>query len=201
MIIEYYILSLMRDDRIELVKKNITNFPEFKVFKSINGYDEDKTLDEFKKTGLRYSFLQTPTWGTLANFLTKYKMLEYQIANKIPYVCFIEDDLELLPGFITHVQSCIKYLDESVNIIRLNTWGEGFITSLRGAQIVNRLIQNRGIISNIDNQLRDCCGIEKYCPTDFWNLVSPTNEGDCLKTNELKETILFKISNKIQIDN
>lgn len=182
----------MRDDRVDLVRENIAKFPEFKVFKSIDGYDITATIAEFKKTGLKYVNMYYTTWGTLANFITKYNLINYQIENNIPFVCFIEDDLLLLPGFIEHVLSCLPHLDQGANIVRLNHWGEGYITSLNGAKNIKQIIKEKGIVENIDNQLREHCGIEKYCPTDTWKLLCPTNCGDCLKTKELDRKLLIE---------
>ena len=68
------------------------------IFESINGYDSNITIENLKNMKLKYKHLNFPTYGTLANFLTKVKAFKYQIKNKIKYMCLIEDDLILKKG-------------------------------------------------------------------------------------------------------
>lgn len=183
--IKYYILSLLREDRKHIVEKNIQKFPCFEVIKSINGYDIDETLRAFKDSGLIYHRLHYPTYGTLANFLTKYNVLKHQIENNIPFMCFIEDDLELYDGFISHIEDCISLFTPDIDVIRLALLGDGYITSLNGAINIKNKIDTKGIICNIDNQIRFHCSNELYCPNTPWKLLIPCNTGDCLKTSQI----------------
>lgn len=188
--IQYYILSLLTEERKSIIKQNLQLFPNFSIIKAINGYDIDETINEFKKTKLIYKHLSPDpafsTYGTLANFLTKYNILIHQISQKIPYICFIEDDLELGAEFIKCVEYLIQYFDtEDINSIRLDTWGEGYITSLKGAKNIINLINENGIIENIDNQLNYYCGPQIICTNTPWKLIVPTNAGDCLKTEKI----------------
>lgn len=197
--IEYYILSLLRDtERIELLNNNVNNFPCFKIIKSVNGYDIQETIRALKATGLRYDTMYYRTYGTLANFITKYNILCHQIENKIPYICFIEDDLELLPGFTKFIKNLVESYDPNINIYRLDNWGEGYITSLNGAKNIQELIKKHGIIQNVDDQLREYCGAERRIYNTPWKLISPTNEGDCLKTLEIdKKFLLARLNDEI----
>ena len=77
--IYYTILSLMTPERQSLVQQNVNLFPFITVTKSINGYDINETLQALKETKLKYHHLEFPTYGTLANFITKYNILKYQI--------------------------------------------------------------------------------------------------------------------------
>jgi len=175
----------MTEERAEIVRKNMEKFPAFKVFHSINGYNKQETIFAYKSSGLSYHYLYFPTYGTLANFLTKYNILKYQIANNIPFVCFIEDDLLLHDNFVDYIKNCVGLFTKDINIIRLGTWGEGYITSLQGAINIKNIIDCIGIAQNIDNQLRDLSGPELFCNKTPWSLVVPTNAGDCLKTDKL----------------
>lgn len=193
--IKYYILSLLRQDRKHIVEKNIQRFPCFEVIKSINGYDVDETLKAFKASGLTYHKLHYPTYGTLANFLTKYNVLKHQIEHSIPFMCFIEDDLELLDGFVNHIEDCISLFTPDIDIIRLALLGDGYITSLNGAINIKNIIDAKGIVCNVDNQLRFHSGSELYCPNAPWKLLVPCNQGDCLRTGTIK---IEDLINRIQ---
>lgn len=182
--IYYTILSLMTPERQSLVQQNVNLFPFITVTKSINGYDINETLQALKETKLTYHHLEFPTYGTLANFITKYNILKYQIESNIEYLCFIEDDLLLLPEFISFIENLTPLFAQNtdINMLRLATWGEGYLTSLNGAYRIINSINKSGIIANIDNQLRKYCGLEYAIKNTPWKLMIKTNGGDCLKT-------------------
>lgn len=185
--VDFYILSLLRPDRKSIVEKNIQKFPIIKIFESVNGYDTDLTIDSLKKTGLKYNSLFFTTYGTLANFITKYNVLKHQIQNNIKLMCFIEDDLELHDSFVEYIENKSLLFEkyDDLNMIRLDKWGEGYITSLNGAVRIVNSIKNQGICDNVDNQLRLMCGKEIGVEDTPWKLLHESNEGDCLKTEKL----------------
>jgi len=194
--IEYFILSLMTEERMSIINQNIQKFPYIKIFKSINGYNKEETIQEYRDSGLQYRSLDHDfeTYGTLANFLTKYNILQYQVEKNIPYLCFLEDDLVLGTNFITYTEQLTQlFHNDYIKILRLGEWGEGYITSLDGARFIVENIKNNGIIRNIDNQLRYHSGTELYCYDTPWKLVIPTNEGDCLKTEKIVSSDLNSI--------
>ena len=166
------------------IRKNKLIIPEMKIFKSINGYNKDITIKKLINMKLKYYKLDFETYGTLANFLTKVKAFQYQIKNKIKYMCLIEDDLILKEGFIEFITDKLPLL-KKCNMLRLGKWGEGYITSLNGAKNIVKHIYEEGIIHNIDNQLRIHCGKEIRIWNIPWKLVVPTNDGDCLKTKKI----------------
>jgi GR25 family glycosyltransferase involved in LPS biosynthesis len=176
----------MTPEREKIIQENLKLFPFITVTKSINGYDIPETLARLKDSQLIYKHLEFPTYGTLANFLTKYFILKYQIETKLPYLCFIEDDLLLSSSFITFIEEIIPIFDNyNINMIRLAKWGEGYVTSLDGAHKIIDLINTNGIIANIDNQLRKHCGPEYSMKNTPWKLMIRTNGGDCLKTQKI----------------
>ena len=185
-----YILSLLTTERKKIVDQNIKLFPSIQVIKSVNGYNTNETISEFKKLGIKFHTLNKykngnnfNTYGMLANGITKIKMLKYQVENKLPYICFIEDDLLLKKNFIKFIHKKKKLLKRNINMIRLDTWGEGYITSLESSKRILEHINNKGIIQNIDNQLRINCGREIKVLNTPWKLMIESNKGDCLKQN------------------
>ena len=182
--ITYFTQSLKNEERMKIIQKNKLIIPEMKIFKSINGYDEDITIKKLINMKLKYFKLDFETYGTLANFLTKVKAFQYQIKHKIKYMCLIEDDLILEEGFREFITDKLPLLKKS-NMLRLAKWGEGYVTSLKGAKNIVRHIYEKGIIRNIDNQLRIHCGKEIRIWDTPWKLVIQTNKGDCLKTNKI----------------
>ena len=183
---EYYVLSLNRGNRRHIYDENKRILPELKMFKAVNGYDKQETIAEFKKLGIEYHNLDFKTYGTLACWITKVKMLKHQIDHKIPVVCFIEDDILLDHRWKAFTRERKLLLCDDVNIIRLCQWGEGYITSLEGAQRLMKIIKEQGVLLNIDNQLRGMN--EKYIdvlPPAL--LMCSTNCGDCMATEKLPD--------------
>ena len=203
----FYILSLLRNERHTFIHKNLSIYDQFELFQSVNGYKEEETLKELKASGLKFSNLHDANslrYGVLANFLTKYKMLEFQVEHEIPYICMIEDDVIInnkFVDFIYHQALHSFKKDPKLNIIRLGTWGEGYITSLPSARRILKLIRHKGICENIDNQLRKYCGpeknISKRCFDVIYGLASKPNSGDCLNTDfiDLSKIDPFNLKN------
>lgn len=189
--IPIFILSLLTPERLQYVKHNLDNFPTLQILQSVNGYSKLEVINSFTALKLNYISFQEnfDTYGTLANFLTKYKMLLFQVLNNIPYICFIEDDLILHNEFKKFINNCKVHFikDPDLNMIRLEKWGEGYITSLDGAKRIIELIKKTGIITQIDNQLRLYCGKELRIYNTPWHLKIASNQGDCLKTSLLEE--------------
>ena len=182
--ITYFIQTLQTPERTHLVNQNLKTFPDFKIFKSINGYDVNETKNELLKSNLTFKKLDFFTYGTLANFLSKVNAFKYQVDNNIQYMCLLEDDLILHDNFKNFVENLLLE-NYHCNIFRLCNWGECYITSLDGAKNILTHIYNDGIIKNIDNQLRENCGNEIYIPNAPFDLVIKTNKGDCLKTKRI----------------
>jgi len=188
---EIYICSLLTDERKPFIKANQELYPSIKVFKSVNGYDKEETNRELAKENLSYKKLGYGTYGTLANWITKYKMLKYQVDNEIPYLCFLEDDVLLEPGFYEYIYDSLHYVNADYNILRLMHWGEGYITSLESAKRTLYFLQRDGVIENIDNQLKDSCGKEIGLNNVPARLMIETNKGDCCKTADLESNFPY----------
>ena len=196
---EYYICSLLTSERKEIVKKNINKFNFIKVIKSINGYNKEITINEFHKMNLIFKSQTINTFGMLANAITKLKLIKHQIDNNIPYICVLEDDLELFDDFINFIENKLKLLDDKkYNMLRLDQWGEGYVFSLNGSKKIYNLFKSRGIIANIDDQLRNFSGPELRIFNTPWKLKVATNKGDCMKTECIsyeEKVLLNKFNN------
>ena len=187
--LKFIILSLKLDNKKNILEHNQKIIPNLEVLKSINGYNINETKKALKISNLKLINLDSWHYGTLANFLSKYYCLKYQIEKKIPYMCFLEDDIILSPNFSKFVEDNLIHLDNknlNINLIRLGNWGEGYITSLRGAERIIKLIDFNNIKYSIDNQLRLLCGKELVLNNHkLWILASSPNDGDCLKTEAI----------------
>ena len=192
--IKYFTQSLKTKERLKNIQKNKLIIPEMEIFESINGYDIDTTIKNLTNMKLRYKSLDAnfETYGTLANFLTKLKAFQYQIKNNIQYMCLIEDDLIIKKGFREFIESNLHLL-RKCNMLRLDKWGEGYVTSLNGAKHIVKNIYKTGIIRNIDNQLRLHCGKEIRLNRTPWKLVVRTNHGDCLKSEKISPNMKLKL--------
>lgn len=190
--IKYFTQSLKTKDRLQYIQKNKLLIPEMEIFESINGYDINGTIKNLINMRLSYKRLDFETYGTLANFLTKIKALKYQIVNNIQYMCLIEDDLIINKNFRKFIEDNLHLL-KNYNMLRLDKWGEGYVVSLNGAKEILKTIYKKGIIRNIDNQLRLDCGKEIRLYNTPWKLVINTNKGDCLKTEKIPEFMRLKL--------
>jgi len=204
-----YIQSLLTQERKAFTDEALERFPFIEIFKSVNGFDRDEVIEEFLKLDIKYHHLKLNnkgnlwkwfhTYGTLACWITKVKFLQFQISNKIPYALLLEDDLKISDDFFLGFDNIMKNkwhrLDEKINIIRLFTWGEGYLTSLSSAKRTYQLIKKNGVIGNIDDQFRDNCGPElKLKFNNYYNKLIETNLGDIGKTPSLDDYFYKSIS-------
>lgn len=162
------VICVLVKERQPLTKYNQQMFNDIITFQSVNGYNKEETKRELKQSGLQLHSLNHDgqNFGTIANWLTKYQLIKYQVDMQIPYMCMLEDDVQLKPGFKSWIFDNKAIIDEN-NITRLLIWGEGYILSLAGAQNVLECLHRDGICLNVDNQLRTMCGKEQ----SFFNLV------------------------------
>ncbi len=54
-------------------------------------------------------------------------------------MCLIEDDLIIQEGFTEFIKSKLHLL-RNCNMLRIDNWGEGYITSLKGAKNIVKYI-------------------------------------------------------------
>lgn len=149
-------LNDKKSERYDWINKNTNLYPQIKILPSVDGRDKELVKKILKETNL--SFYQTgfKTYGTLAVFLSKFLAWEKQIKENIPYMCLIEDDIELYENFLPFLEEKKYMLDSpSVNILRLGDWGEAYLTSFDSAKRLIEKIQTDGIRRNIDEQLWD----------------------------------------------
>lgn len=183
----YRVISLGHPERMKLLAENQLFLPQLERFPAINGYSDAEVQRALKDSGLTYHRLDFPTNGTLACFLSKHAAFRLQVEQKLPLLVLLEDDVRLDPDFDAYVRvaSQILFLFPWLTHLRLAQWGEGYITTVSGAQRLLRKLSQQGIRRNIDNQLRRDCGpqfpVGRLIPP-HWQLVVETNAGDCLKT-------------------
>lgn len=176
--------TLNKHDRKYIRDHNNKLFPGMIFYNAVNGYNIKETINQFKKSRLKYNFLQFDNYGTLANFLTKVKIIYEEVNKGTDIFCLIEDDLKLEKNFMEFIDSKVS-IAHKYNMLRLDNWGEGYIITNKGGREILRLIYERGIINNIDNQLRENCGPELFIPGTPWKLIIGTNLGDCNKTQKI----------------
>lgn len=195
---EVYIHSLLTEDRKKYIEESQKLYPFCKIFKSTNGYDKDETIKDFLELGIDFHSLSAGpnfdfhTYGVLACWVSKIRFFKFQIENQIPYAILLEDDAKLLPGFFTKFDFIMKnkwhLLDKDIDIIRLFKWGEGYMTSISGAQRILDKLKICGVTHNVDIQLRK---VSELCIWQdfkaFYRKWVKTNEGDILKCDNLDD--------------
>jgi len=188
--VKVFVLSLQRGDRADVVDANQERFPNIRVIQSVNGYDEAETRKELAALGIPYYRLQKnfETYGTLANWITKTKMLVRQVQEGYPYMVMLEDDMLLGERFMEIIERLTSAPEKlaQFNVIRLAPWGECYLTTLEGARRTLGCLRRKGIVANIDIQLRTQCGSELYVKIGgALQQTSETNQGDCMKTSRI----------------
>ena len=188
--------------RYKLIQKNKQLYPQIQTYKSINGFNKEDVLSALKSSNLKLFNIHFKTFGALACFLTKVMVWKKQIEEQIPYLCLLEDDLELNENFLPFINEHKHELDnKDINILRCADWGECYITSLESAKRLIELLEQNGIWNNVDEQMwfsKEKCinsSISGFkWPHDgyqnnIFKLINQTNEGDILKTDPLPLTI------------
>ena len=195
---EVYIQSLLTEERLRYIKQSQKLYPFCKIFKATNGYDKGETVNHFLDLDMDFHGLSVgPNWnfhtyGVLACWVSKIRFFKFQIENKIPYAILLEDDAKLIPGFFDKLDDLMTdkwgLLDKNIDIIRLFKWGEGYITSIGGAQRILDKLKVCGVTDNVDMQLRK---VSELCIwQDFkshYRKWVKTNEGDILKCDDLDD--------------
>lgn len=147
-------LNNPKSERYPWIYKNINLYPKIKIIPSVDGRNKEKVEETLKNTGLDFYQTGFKTYGTLAVFLSKFLAWEKQIQEYVPYMCLIEDDLELTPEFLPFLEEKKHLLDDpKVNILRLGDWGEAYFTSLESAKRLVKKIRKDGIRRNVDEQM------------------------------------------------
>jgi len=173
-------------ERYEFTQEMKGIIPEIEVFEAINVFDVEETTSALISTGLEFHHVLFGNYGSLACWLTRYLCLEKQVKEGIPIMCLLEDDVCLYEGFAEMAERAAMMFDivADLNVIRLGTWGEGYITSLESAKRILAFLKKNGIRDNIDNQLRVGVGREFHLPL-IHELKTWTNCGEIRETPPL----------------
>ena len=131
--------------------------PNVTLVPAVNGHNLSETINAWMHSGLTLNHISRDgrNWGKVATFLTKYRLLAYQIESGLPYMVTLEDDLILRPSFLDHIRrACLLYdRNPDTDIMQLSTYSEIFMTSLAGAQHVVSKMRCFGMLRSDDQQL------------------------------------------------
>ena len=78
-----------------------------------------KVSHELIKSGVELRHLDHLKYGTLANWVTKFKAFEYQLLHSIDYMCLLEDDVVIEEGFHEYIDSLLPKLSNDVKLLTL----------------------------------------------------------------------------------
>ena len=215
--VTYLVLSLNTSARAAFIEANRATLPQLEVFRAVDGFDKQATIRALGTSRLLYheytycSFTRFGTYGSLANYLTKYFALAYQVAHRLPYMAMLEDDMKIDAGFAPFVDAAVRtYLiaanrcdatiphlppkasqpprcRERPEILQIGEWGEGYVSSLSSAQSVLRALQQQGVPQNIDIMLNaGHAGRVQHVRGAPWRHRVGPNLGDCLKTAHIR---------------
>ena len=200
----FLVASLAHKDKTSFTEGYREAIPGVRVLPAVNGYNQTETIEAVLESGLKFHNLSLGgrTWGHLATVVTKYRCLQHQIRNRIPFQLTLEDDLRLRPEFFrTFVAAACERYDKRPGwvLVQLSRYSEAMLTSLAGATRLAHLIQRVGIVKNNDQALLDPRvllrgrqDLGRHIATEVlpaakqpWELGRPTNGGDILATREI----------------
>ena len=195
--INFFAMSLIGSIEVnknrELWLNDLKTFiPNLEVIPSVDGFDINKVETELAQLQVPFKWIEHWNYGAVACWLSHYKALKKQVDQKIPFMCMIEDDVEINETFLPSINAIIGRFekDEQLNMIRLAGYGEGYVTSLESSHRIVNILNEKGIINNIDNQLRCDSGKEIHIPL-IHSLKCATNCGDIRKTKPLPDNFAF----------
>ena len=193
--ITFVALSLNNTERSNFVRASREVLPELELFLAVNGYSKEETIRRLGTTPLKfhpYTFCNSArfaTFGSLANYVSKYLALRMQVRRRLPYMAMLEDDMLLRPGFRAFVEQAVRGgALEGAELLVLGAWGEGYVTSLASARLVLASLGRQGVPLTIDIMLNDGhagravrIGALRGDSVPWAHRVPP-NGGDCLRT-------------------
>jgi hypothetical protein len=201
--VSYAVGSLLQPEEQSWLEDYKRALPRVHIMKAVSGYNQTEAIAELLDSGLKFHNLSKDgrKWGKLATFLTKFKLILFQVERHLPFQVTLESDLEVQPTWGEYIQRiCDTYNREpGIHALRCSNYAECFMTSLDGARHMMRTIQQRGIYLNDDQQLWDPAYFRtKYVfqprPKPF-QLRRKTNSGDIRSTRviSLAETALLRL--------
>ena len=188
--ISFVALSLNSTERAGFIRENLSVLPELELFPAVNGFSKEATARSLASTPLKFhvytfcNYARFATYGSLANFVTKYLALRMQRRRRLPYMVMLEDDMALRPGFRSFVEAAVRGGQlERADLLVLGQWGEGYVTSLASARRVLAGLERQGVPLTIDIMLNDGhAGRAVRLTGAPWSHRVAPNAGDCLKT-------------------
>ena len=204
--VHYVVLTLNSSVRRAWVRDLQRTLPSLEVFQAVNGFDRHVTVQALAASGLKYhintycGFSRFGTYGSLANYLTKYFALASQVKRRIPYMAMLEDDMRILPAFPAFVEGQVdRYLGSKApgknatkpELLVLGAWGEGYVTSLESAQRMLAALRWQGVPLNVDIMFNDGhVGRAQHVRDTPWLHRVKPNFGDIQSTAHIRQNDL-----------
>lgn len=131
--------------------------PSVRVLPAVNGFNHTEVIEALLRSGLRFRSLSAggKKWGKIATFLTKYRALQQQVRDRVPYQLLLEDDVLLYPSVLPFLGRACDYYNAhpDLTVMQLSRYGEALLFSLAGAQQMIRKIDEFGILRSADTGL------------------------------------------------
>jgi len=197
--------------REEFLNANRREVPGLHVLDAVNGYDRNETIRQMRALRIPYCFYcKRPSFGDLANALSKLKALQEQVERRVPFQAIVDDDVlmhgESFPQYVADLSRSYFLATDAAgardpvgwrerrvvtDLVKLGNYGEGQLTSLVSAERILRKWQTTGFIGCSDQQWGSSwrmnatiANVAKYTP---WTVLTKTNSGDVLKAPFLTE--------------
>lgn len=200
------VMTLGRDaERARYVEDMRRVLPDLETFAATNGFNRTTTARALlRETNMAFHEMcgdpttsgvrEFETWGTLANFITRYRAFARQVADGEAFQAVVEDDQQLAPDAAARLSAAATEHfggARPVDLVLLGEWGEGYLTSLAAARRLVAGLDAYGIIGcpdqQLNNDLMPNVTARKVSLAKSGLLVGRqrVNRGDCLKTARL----------------
>ena len=192
-------------DRSQWFAANRRVVPSLLAFEAVDGNDPAKTLARLNALGVPFGRLcdRYASWGMLACTVTHIAAFERQVAEGVPLMVVLEDDVALGRDFPEHIGrlAAMHLLGNGsllrrkarrrlpADLVQLGACTEGYIVSLRAATRLLDAYRKHGLRGCADQQLNDprwqeLAGVRAVRATQRvpWVSLAPTNDGDISRT-------------------
>ena len=192
-------------DRSQWFAANQRVVPSLLAFEAVDGNDPAKTLARLNALGVPFRRLcdRYASWGMLACTVTHIAAFERQVAEGVPLMVVLEDDVALGRDFPEHIGrlAAMHLLGNGsllrrkarrrlpADLVQLGACTEGYIVSLRAATRLLDAYRKHGLRGCADQQLNDprwqeLAGVRAVRATQRvpWVSLAPTNDGDISRT-------------------
>ena len=176
--VRFVVMLLEEPERRAVYEANIAQIPGLRRLAAIDASAQDRFWRDFEEQQVRFAdsvLMDTRSVGQVALTLSRIHALRWQVRQNVSWMCMMEDDVAVSPGFVERVEALADSLSPAVRqgllrVVRLGKFGELYLVPQGGARAILCRYCQSGMTLASDNQLRLLSGPE--CATRLDSLYS-----------------------------